>query len=91
LSVRIPCPFCGERDLTEFSYLGDAGYRRPDPADIDAVSRFVEAVYLRDNPAGLHVELWYHASGCRAWLRVTRDTRTHEISCAEYANPAVGT
>jgi sarcosine oxidase subunit delta len=77
--------------MTEFSYLGDAGYRRPDPSDIDAASSFVEAVYLRDNPAGAHIELWYHTSGCRSWLRVTRDTRTHEITSGEYANPRVGT
>jgi sarcosine oxidase subunit delta len=95
LSVRIPCPFCGERDLTEFSYLGDAGYVRPAASDAaagdrDATARFVAAVYLRDNPAGPHIELWYHTAGCRTWLRVTRDTRTHEISSAEFANPAVG-
>jgi methylglutamate dehydrogenase subunit B len=88
--MRIPCPFCGERDLTEFSYLGDASFERPDPTAVDAADRFVDAVYLRDNPAGPHVELWYHNAGCRTWLRVTRDTRTHEISSAEYANPAVG-
>ncbi len=89
--MRIPCPFCGERDLTEFSYLGDAGYVRPEAGGSDELGRFVEAVYLRDNPSGLHAELWYHASGCRTWLRVTRDSRTHEIASAEYANPAVGT
>jgi len=91
LSVRIPCPFCGDRDLTEFSYLGDAGFVRPDPTDGDAADRFVEAVYLRDNPAGRLVELWFHAAGCRSWLRVTRDTRTHEIASAEYAKPTVAT
>jgi sarcosine oxidase subunit delta len=89
--VRIPCPFCGERDLTEFSYLGDAGCPRPEPADGEGAQRFVEAVYLRDNPAGPHVELWFHAAGCRTWLRVTRDTRTHEITFSEYSNPGVGT
>ncbi len=47
-----------------------------------AEARLVEAVYLRDNPAGPHDELWYHASGCRSWLRVTRDTRTHEMLAA---------
>ena len=40
---------------------------------------FHDYVYLRDNPAGPHRELWYHGSGCRAWLVVTRDTRTHAI------------
>jgi sarcosine oxidase subunit delta len=82
--MRIRCPFCGERDVSEFTYLGDAGFRRPDPAKADAQAQFFEAVYLRDNPAGRHEELWYHGSGCRSWLRVTRDTRTHEIFAADY-------
>jgi methylglutamate dehydrogenase subunit B len=80
--MRIPCPFCGERDLSEFSYWGDADYRRPDPNGAGAEARFVEAVYLRTNPAGPHEEWWYHAVGCRTWLRVTRDTRTHEVLAA---------
>lgn len=84
--MRIQCPFCGERDLTEFTYLGDAGYVRPDPSTADAQRRFVEAVYLRDNPAGPHAELWYHNVGCRLWLRVIRDTRTHEVALVEIAN-----
>ena len=37
-------------------------------------------VYLRDNPAGPHRELWYHGAGCRSWLVVDPDTRTHEIT-----------
>jgi sarcosine oxidase subunit delta len=36
-------------------------------------------VHFRDNPAGLHRELWWHGFGCRGWLVVTRDTLTHEI------------
>ena len=77
--MRIHCPFCGERDQAEYVYLGDAGFQRPEAAATDAQERFVEAVYLRANPAGPHAELWYHAFGCHGWLRVTRDTRTHEI------------
>jgi methylglutamate dehydrogenase subunit B len=76
--MRIHCPFCGERDLCEFSYLGDATVQRP-----DSVEKFYEAVYLRDNLAGRHSELWYHTFGCRGWLRVTRDTRTHAIFAVE--------
>lgn len=86
--MRVACPFCGERDSSEFVFLGDAGFRRPDPDGADAETRFVEAVYLRDNPAGRHEELWYHASGCRGWLRVTRDTRTHEIFAVDFAKQA---
>jgi len=83
--MRIQCPYCGERDLTEFAYLGDATRMRPEPAAPDAPEQFFAAVYLRDNPAGPHNELWYHASGCRSWLAVTRDTRTHEISAVRFA------
>ncbi len=77
--MRIECPFCGERDLSEFTYLGDADARRPPPDAERLADRFYEAVYLRDNPAGPHRELWFHAGGCRSWLQVTRNTRTHEI------------
>jgi heterotetrameric sarcosine oxidase delta subunit len=84
--MRIPCPFCGERDVIEFSYLGDARFTRPDPQTADAQALFHDQVYLRDNPAGPFEELWYHAFGCRGWLRVRRDTRTHEIFGAELAN-----
>jgi sarcosine oxidase subunit delta len=87
--MRIPCPFCGHRDVSEFSYLGDAGIARPDPDAPDADRRFFEAVYLRDNPAGPHRELWYHASGCRSWLEVERNTRTHEIVSAAFARDGV--
>lgn len=83
--MRIPCPFCGERDVAEFSYLGDAAYRRPGPETTNIEYAFYEAVYLRDNLAGQHVELWYHASGCRSWLRVWRNTVTHEILKARFA------
>jgi methylglutamate dehydrogenase subunit B len=83
--MRIPCPFCGERDAHEFAYLGDADVRRPDPAAPEAENAFFDYVYLRHNPAGPHRELWYHAAGCRSWLTVERDTRTHAIARATLA------
>lgn len=79
--MRIPCPHCGARDVQEFSYLGAADPQRPDGMDASEAA-MTEYVYQRENPAGPHRELWYHAAGCRAWLVVTRDTRTHEISGA---------
>ncbi len=84
--MRIPCPYCGERDAHEFAYLGDASVKRPDTARNDAVEAFYEYVYLRDNPAGPFEELWYHSSGCHAWIVVTRDTRTHAISGSRLVN-----
>lgn len=59
-------------------YLGDAGPRRPDGLTVTEVAMF-EYVYLRDNPRGLHEELWYHGAGCHAWLVVRRHTYTHVI------------
>jgi methylglutamate dehydrogenase subunit B len=81
--MRIPCPYCGSRDVQEFSYLGDANLRRPDHEAPEAA--FHDYVYLRDNPAGPHRELWYHGSGCRNWLVVTRNTVTHAIAGARFA------
>jgi sarcosine oxidase subunit delta len=87
--MRIRCPFCGERESAEFAYLGDARVARPDPAGPNAAAEFFDAVYVRDNPAGPHEELWYHAYGCRGWVRVTRDTRTHEITAVELAKKEI--
>ncbi|MGC1430200.1 MAG: sarcosine oxidase subunit delta [Albidovulum sp.] len=79
-------PLLGPRDSQEFTYLGDANLiDRPDWQAEDAVDRFHDYLYLRDNPAGLHRELWYHEQGDRSWLVVTRNTLTHEISSVELA------
>ena len=73
-------PLLGPRDAAEFTVLGDASLiDRPDPQAEDAEARFYDYVYLRDNPAGLHRELWYHEQGDRSWLVVTRNTLTHEV------------
>jgi methylglutamate dehydrogenase subunit B len=82
-AMRIHCPFCGERDSGEFTVTGDAGCRIPSS---DTSEGAFEAVYVRDNPAGRHSELWYHSGGCRSWLQVTRDTRTHEIFDVKFAH-----
>lgn len=84
--MRITCPHCGARDAQEFTYLGDANPKRPDGMEVTAAA-MVDYVHQRDNPAGRHRELWYHGAGCRAWLVVTRDTRTHAIEAVETAKP----
>ena len=85
----IPHPLLGPRDSQEFTYLGDASLiERPDWQSDDAVDRFHDYLYLRDNPAGTHRELWFHEQGDRSWLVVTRDTVTHEIISAELARDA---
>jgi sarcosine oxidase subunit delta len=66
--LLIPCPHCGPRDQTEFTYGGDA-----------TVPRDGTAHFLRDNPRGPLDEYWHHSAGCRSWFRIRRDTATHEI------------
>lgn len=77
--LLIPCPRCGERPYTEFTYGGDASVPRPaDPAT--ATDReWTDYLYRRRNPCGRHSEYWQHGLGCRRWLKVVRDTATHEI------------
>jgi heterotetrameric sarcosine oxidase delta subunit len=76
--MRITCPFCGERDHSEFTYGGDASIVYP--ALSAPAAEWFEAVYLRDNPKGPHLERWHHVEGCRLWLVIERDTATHEIT-----------
>ena len=73
-------PHLGPRDSAEFTILGDACLlKRPDWQADDAGDAFYNYLYLRDNPAGLHRELWFHEYGDRSWLVVTRDTVTHAV------------
>ncbi len=78
--LLIPCPWCGPRNESEFTYGGEADVVRP--ADPEAVGDVAWADYLfmRTNPKGSLDELWCHSQGCRRWFKVTRDTVTHEIS-----------
>jgi heterotetrameric sarcosine oxidase delta subunit len=80
-------PLLGPCDAQEFNYLGDASLlHRPDGMTDGAEEAFVDYAYPRDNPAGLHRELWFHEQGDRSWLVVTRDTLTHEITQVELAS-----
>ena len=82
--MLIACPYCGPRDLAEFSYQGDANRTRPDPASTGR-AEWESYVYDRVNTAGNHRELWQHSGGCRAHLLVVRDTLTHEITSVAFA------
>ena len=85
--LRLNCPFCGLRDHHEFVYLEDASVKMPS-LDNTSQKAWFEAVFLRENPRGAHVEHWHHIYGCRMILQVERDTQTHIISSVEAAHPA---
>jgi heterotetrameric sarcosine oxidase delta subunit len=77
--LLIPCPWCGERDETEFHCGGQSHIARPANADRLTDAEWADYLYMRENPKGLHFERWHHSSGCRRWFNVARDTVTHEI------------
>lgn len=83
--MQIHCPWCGPRSLDEFEYGGDASKKRPTGKSQESMEAWVDYAYMHDNVAGRHKEYWQHVGGCRSWLIVTRDTRTHEISKVELA------
>lgn len=82
--MRLPCPLCGLRDIREFACKGAATYLDRPAADAEP-PEWDSYLHQRDNLAGLTEELWYHGSGCAAWLVVTRDTVTHAVSGAVLA------
>jgi sarcosine oxidase subunit delta len=74
VALNIPCPFCGSRPYTEFTFGGEL--RPTESPDLDAD---FDRVYHRANVAGRQVERWFHAHGCRRWLTLTRDTVTNRV------------
>ena len=81
--IRIKCPYCGERDHSEFTYGGDGSIMYPSleaPAE-----EWVKAIFFRENVYGVQTETWHHSNGCRLWLKVKRSTINHEIQSVEPA------
>lgn len=77
--LLIPCPFCGERDETEFRCGGEAHIARPrQPASLGD-HEWADYLFMRANPKGLHFERWCHAQGCGRWFNVARDTVSDRI------------
>ena len=85
--MRIKCPLCGDRDSREYTYMGHETYLdRPGAEGWSA--DWDDYLHLRDNPAGVTRDLWYHGAGCTSWLLVERDTVTHDILRVELAGDA---
>ena len=83
--IRINCPYCGERDHSEFSYGGDGSIKYP---LLDAsVKEWTKSIFFRKNIFGKQIETWHHVNGCRMWLEVERSTQTHEIFSVKACHP----
>ena len=75
----INCPYCGERDQSEFSNGGEAHVARPKNPDTLDDKKWSEYVFIRLNPKGIFNERWVHTHGCRKWFNAIRNTSTDEI------------
>ena len=78
--LLIRCPFCGDRDQTEFSYGGEADISRPADPDALTDAEWADYLFMRKNPKGAHREMWNHAMGCRRWFVAERDTVTYRFA-----------
>ncbi len=80
--LLIPCPYCGERDETEFSYGGEAHIERPKDPEKLSDAEWADNVLMRPNYKGILLERWVHSHGCRRWFNLARDTLTYKIHTA---------
>jgi methylglutamate dehydrogenase subunit B len=76
--MKIPCPHCGDRDVAEFRYGGDATRQRPPLGETD-VQVWHDYTFTFTNPKGPHTEHWQHVLGCRQWFKLNRNTATNEL------------
>lgn len=82
--MQIPCPHCGPRDQAEFVYERAFESVIVPGQDDDAA---MERLFTRTNPRGVDDELWRHTHGCRAWMVLTRNRVTHEITAVRVIGP----
>ena len=87
--LHIKCPHCGMRSQNEFSYGGDATVKRQELNKEVTDKEWDNFVYNRVSPIGKHLELLLHLSVCRQWIKVERDTATHEIFKTYKANEEI--
>jgi heterotetrameric sarcosine oxidase delta subunit len=81
--IILPCPWCGDRNVSEFRYTGEL-VSRPDPATVTP-PQWRDYLYLRGNRRGWVTEWWYHRAGCRQYFTIDRDTATDETRPREQA------
>ncbi|MDH3281831.1 MAG: sarcosine oxidase subunit delta [Gammaproteobacteria bacterium] len=87
--LRIPCPVCGLRDHSEFTYRSGISPDKQRPSEDETnIELWCDYLFIPTNPRGVHREYWHHAYGCRQWLVVERNTLNHEIAGAVLARHA---
>jgi len=77
MAFLINCPNCGQRSVYEFKFSGEC---KQTPDQGAGMKEWCEYLYFNENSSGFQDEWWYHAVGCREWVKIRRNTATHEIS-----------
>ncbi len=75
----IKCPWCGNREESEFTFAGQSHIQRPDITEGVTDEDWANYLFNRKNTKGIHLERWRHTFGCRQWFNVARNTISHEI------------
>lgn len=76
--IRIPCPWCGPRNVGEFHHHGEVTQRPHTSAANETEWR--RYLYFRKNSNGWVDETWYHTAGCRRFFQMSRNTTTNETA-----------
>ena len=77
--LLISCPFCGNREESEFYQGGEAHIDRPMTPEKLSDTDWADYLFFRVNKKGVYLERWVHRHGCRRWFNVARNTETNEI------------
>tara|TARA_Y100001970_G_scaffold283934_1_gene400246 strand:- start:1083 stop:1436 length:354 start_codon:yes stop_codon:yes gene_type:complete len=75
----ISCPYCGERDQSEFNCGGEAHISRPKNPPELTDDQWADYLFMRKNIKGVQYERWNHSNGCRQWFNVVRNTANDKI------------
>ena len=85
----INCPYCGERDQSEFKAGGEAHIIRPKQPTELSDEEWAEYLFMRKNIKGVQFDRGKHAHGCRKWFNMVRDTSNDQIIfCLLYTSPS---
>ncbi len=86
--LLIPCPHCGERNSSEFRYVGESK-SRPDPTSATP-AEWRDYLYIKVNDDGWAKETWYHRAGCRRYFGIERHKVTNEVRDPQVRGDKVG-
>jgi sarcosine oxidase subunit delta len=75
MSLLVPCPNCGPREVAELRCAGEVTRR---PKATPTVRELNEYIYFRANEAGVQREWWF-CRACEDWFLAERNTVTNEV------------